>query len=83
MSITKCSSKIQKPTLYDKSINNPIRRQCWKEAIEAELQNLENHQIFKYNELLPGQKTIGSKWVFKVKYQPDDSVARFKAKLVA
>lgn len=46
------------------------------------MQNLENYQIWEYDELSPGQKAIVSKWVFKIKYYPDELVARFKAKLV-
>lgn len=38
--------------------------------------------MWKYNELTLIQKVIKSKWVFKVKYNLDSSVARFKAKLV-
>ena len=47
------------------------------------MQNLENHQMWKYNELSLERKAIGLKWVFKVKYHPNGSVVRFKARLIA
>ena len=34
-------------------------------------------------QLLVGRKTIGCRWVFVVKFNPDGSVARLKACLVA
>ena len=61
MSITECSSKIRKPTSYNKAINDAIHSWKWREAIEEELQNLENHQMWEYDELPPGRKTIESK----------------------
>lgn len=83
MSITESSSKIHKPKSYKEAINDPIHRWQWREAIEKELQNLENYQTWVYNKLLLGRKVIGSKWIFKVKYNSDGLVARFKARLVA
>ncbi len=50
--------------------------------IEEELSNLEQHNTWEYNELPSNRIAIGSKWVFKVKYHPDGSVARYKARLV-
>lgn len=44
---------------------------------------MENHQTWEYDVPPPGRKAIESKWVFKVKYNTDGSIARFKARLVA
>lgn len=82
MSITKTTSKIYEPGLYDKAINNPVHGRRWREAIKKKLQNLESHQTWEYEEFPPGQKAMRLKWVFKVKYYPDGSIARFKARLI-
>lgn len=83
MSITKNSSKIRKLTLYNIAINNVNYGRKWKEIIEKESQNLKNYLIWEYNKLLPGQKMIRLKQVFKVKYHSNGSIARFKARLIA
>ena len=83
MSATKISSKIHKSATYKKAIFDPIYFRRWKEAIEEEIQNLEDHYTWEYNQLPPGQKTVGFKWVFKVKYYLDGTVAQYKAKLMA
>lgn len=71
MSLTKINRKIYLPKSYDKTINDPIHGCHWRETIEKELQNMKSHQTQKYNELLPEQKEIGFKQIFKVMYYPD------------
>ncbi len=83
MSITESTSKIYEPNTYDEAISDLIQRRRWREAIEKELQNLESHHTWEYEQLSNDRKAIRSKWVFKVKYHLDGSVARFKARLVA
>lgn len=83
MSITESSSKIHEPAAYNEVISNLIHGRRWRETIEEELQNLENYYTWEYKQLPPDHKTIRSKWVFKVKFNTDGLVSRFKARLVA
>ena len=73
MSATEVSSKIHESN-YNQTISDLIYGRQWGEAIEEELQNLEQHNTWEYFELLSKRVAIGSKWVFKVKYNPDGSV---------
>ena len=49
--LTKSINEIHEPQTYDKAISNLIYSRYWKEVIEEELQNLENHQTWEYDEL--------------------------------
>ncbi|KAL0340416.1 UNVERIFIED_CONTAM: Retrovirus-related Pol polyprotein from transposon RE2 [Sesamum radiatum] len=55
----------------------------WVEAMNQELTALEKNDTWDLVELPPGKKAIGSRWVFKLKLNPDGSVQRHKARLVA
>ena len=56
---------------------------CWKQAIEVELFALEKNATWTLTKLPFGKKTIRCKWVFKVKFKPNGSIERHKARLVA
>ena len=80
--MTETSSKVREPKTYDEAINDPIHGNRWREAIDEELGNLDIHQTWCYTTLPQNRKAIGCKWVFKVKYDPDGSIERYKAGLV-
>lgn len=46
-----------------------------------EIAALESNKTWELVPLPPGKKPIGCRWVCKVKYQPDGSIERFKARL--
>jgi len=54
----------------------------WKQAMEIEMEALENNGTWTLELLPPGKKVIGSKWIYRIKYKYDCSVKRFKARLV-
>ena len=55
----------------------------WNTAITKELSALERENTYKLVPRQQGTKTIGSKWVYKVKTKADGLIERFKARLVA
>lgn len=55
----------------------------WREAMNKELHALQNNRTWSLVHLPQGKRAIGSKWVYKIKYNPDGTIERCKARLVA
>ena len=43
----------------------------WMKAMESEIDSLHTNKVWELTELPNEQKAIGSKWMFKRKYDPD------------
>ena len=55
----------------------------WHAATEEEMQALDANNTWDLVNAQKGVKAIGCKWVYKTKYNADNSVNRYKAQLVA
>jgi histone deacetylase 1/2 len=55
----------------------------WLQAMKEEYTALMNNNTWSLVPLPPHRKAIGCKWIFRVKENPDGSVNKFKARLVA
>lgn len=51
--------------------------------MESEYASLIKNETWVLTTLPPHRKVIGCKWVFKLKENPDGSIAKYKARLVA
>jgi hypothetical protein len=56
---------------------------CWRDAMNNELQSIENNNTWIWSELPVGHKPIGLKWVYKVKKDAAGNIVKHKARLVA
>ncbi|KAL8115920.1 hypothetical protein AgCh_022423 [Apium graveolens] len=77
-----------------KKVEEPRRSKCakamdssesrhWKGTIKSEIDSIVSNGIWELIDLPPGCSTIGCKWVFKRKLNPDSSIDKYKAILVA
>jgi hypothetical protein len=58
----------------------------WRAAMDEEILNLQKFGCFKKvprSQVLKHGRLVKSKWVFKVKYNSDNTIQRFRARLVA
>nr|GEU99220.1 ribonuclease H-like domain-containing protein [Tanacetum cinerariifolium] len=72
-------NKIVEPKTFDEA-SKDIR---WIKAMNLEMEALNRNGTWIITELPVGRKSIGNKWVSKVKYKLAREVERFKARLVA
>lgn len=67
--------EIQVPRTILEALQDPQ----WKMAVIGEMKALKENGTWEMQELPEGKKTIGSKWVFIVKYILNGTVERYKA----
>ena len=51
--------------------------------MEEEMASMRSNYVWELVDLPKGRKTIGNKWVLKIKRKADGSIERYKARLVA
>jgi len=59
-----------------------IKDERWKEAMSKEISALEENRTWGYAVLPPRKWALGYKWVYRVKYNADETVECFKTRLV-
>lgn len=70
------------PNSYEEATQGTQAEQ-WAQAINEELLAHQNNNTWSIVPRTPGVKTIDSKWVFKIKDEPNKKKRRFKARLCA
>lgn len=66
-----------------KSFQEAYKDRRWVEAMQVEIQAMQNIKAWELVPLPQRKKLIGCKWVYKVKLKATGEVKRFKARLVA
>ena len=54
-----------------------------EKVVMEEIRALEKNGTWEVMTLLRGKKPMGCKWLFIMKYKADDTIERYKARLVA
>ena len=72
---------IPEPQNYSEAVSSLYRTE-WLKAIHSELSSLNQNQTFEITHLPPGARTVGTRWIFKIKINKDGTLSRFKARFV-
>lgn len=71
------------PTTYKEAVNSE-QKADWKAAMNEEMNSMIKNEVF---EVVPeagiAKKVVGSRWVYTIKYKPNDEIEKFKARIVA
>lgn len=78
-----CASvDIDEPATYEEAVTSPNAEE-WITAMKEEMSSMAKNHVWELVDLPPGRKTVGNKWVLKVKRKADGSIDKYKARLVA
>ena len=72
----------EEPTSFAEVLSSSAKDE-WMVAMQEELSSMAKNKVWELVDLPPGRKTIGNKWVLKVKRKADGSIDKYKARLVA
>lgn len=77
------TEQVRLPKNYREALNDPQNGANWAQAVTEEITKLQALGTWEWADLPAGKRTVGSKWVFTVKYTPTGLLDRYKARLVA
>ncbi|GJS06781.1 zinc finger, CCHC-type containing protein [Tanacetum coccineum] len=69
------------PRTYDEAMQSRDAA-FWKESIDDEIGSIMENNTWVLSDLPPGCKPLGCKWIFKRKMKVDETIDKFKARLV-
>ena len=72
----------EEPKTITEALSGPKAKELSK-AMEEEMKSMRTNQVWDLVDLPPGRKSIGNKWILKIKRKSDGSIERYKAQLVA
>ena len=75
-------SAIQEPSSYEEAVSSPDKEK-WIQAMDEEITSLKENNTWVLVGNQRKGKPISCKWVYKIKRNPDGSIERYKARLVA
>nr|GFD26625.1 putative RNA-directed DNA polymerase [Tanacetum cinerariifolium] len=64
------------------SFEQALKLEKWKKAMDDEMKALKKNKTWDEYALPQGKKPVGCRWIFTMKYKPDGTVKRYKARLV-
>jgi hypothetical protein len=70
------------PTSFEEFMRSAYSSK-WLEAMEDEIISMSINKVWDLEEILKGAKTIGCKWLYKIKCDSKGNIERFKARLMA
>jgi len=76
--ISSISSHIE-PRIYEEVVKIPQ----WRDAMKVEIEALMANDTWSITKIPPGKTLIGCKWVFKLKFNVNGEIERYKVRLVA
>ncbi|KAL0303185.1 UNVERIFIED_CONTAM: Retrovirus-related Pol polyprotein from transposon TNT 1-94 [Sesamum radiatum] len=65
------------------SFEDASKDERWTKAMNEEMSTIEKNKTWELVDLPNGKKTIGLKWIFKIKFNQYGSIQKYKARLVA
>jgi len=72
----------EEPKTFSHALSGPKANE-WIKAMEEEMESMKINQVWDLVDLLSGRRSIGNKWVLKIKHKVDGLIERYKARLVA